>query len=425
MSSQHLYQHVRFNFAVNVLDGSFFGFALGIASFVTVIPLFVSNLTDSTLLIGLIASIHLVGWQLPQLLMAGRVARLRLYRPMVLFMTIHERWPYIGLAMIAFLIPLISREVALFLTFVMLVWQALGGGLTATAWQSMISKVMPAEKRGTFYGIQSSVGNLMGSLGSVIAGALLTTFSYPHNYGVIFALAAVAMGISWGFLSATREVEVDLQPVTTPINNKMSLQRLFSILRQDRNFMWFVVVRLLLQFATMSMAFYTIYAVRYFEMDEQGAGLMTGVLMFAQTVASPVVGWAGDRWGHRRVLLSGCWFLVASVATALIARDLYWFYIVFALSGIVNAVLWTTILAMTVEFGTETQRPFYIGLSNTLVAPATLLAPIIGGWLADAAGFSITFMICLIAGLIAICLLQFFLTDPERAPKSTSTISIA
>ena len=47
------HKHVRFNAIVNILDGAFFGSALGFASFTTIIPLFVSQLTDSAILIGL------------------------------------------------------------------------------------------------------------------------------------------------------------------------------------------------------------------------------------------------------------------------------------------------------------------------------------------------------------------------------------
>ena len=78
-----------FNFIVNILDGGFFGLALGFASFSTVLPLFVSNLTDSAILIGIIPAIHIVGWQLPQLFTAHRVSLQKRYKPMVMFFTIH------------------------------------------------------------------------------------------------------------------------------------------------------------------------------------------------------------------------------------------------------------------------------------------------------------------------------------------------
>ncbi|HNS64036.1 MAG TPA: hypothetical protein PKN11_06405, partial [Anaerolineaceae bacterium] len=65
------------NFIVNVGDGSFFGFALGFTSFGTILPLFISNLTESAILIGLVPAIHNVGWQLPQLFTARWIASLR------------------------------------------------------------------------------------------------------------------------------------------------------------------------------------------------------------------------------------------------------------------------------------------------------------------------------------------------------------
>ena len=41
---------------------------------------------------------------------------------------------------------------------------------------------------------------------------------------------------------------------------------------------------------------------------------------------------------------------------------------------------------MTVDFSDEKERPFYIGLAQTLTAPATIIAPLIGGWIADKYG---------------------------------------
>jgi len=55
------HKNLRYNFFVNLTDGAFFGAALGFASFVTIIPLFVSTLTDSAILIGLIPAIHAMG----------------------------------------------------------------------------------------------------------------------------------------------------------------------------------------------------------------------------------------------------------------------------------------------------------------------------------------------------------------------------
>ena len=101
MDSQPLPSHLKHNLIVNILDGAFFGLAIGFASYVTVIPLFVNSLTDSATLVGLVPAIHAVGWQLPQLFTAARVTRLRRVKPMVMWMTVQERLPFIGMAIIA------------------------------------------------------------------------------------------------------------------------------------------------------------------------------------------------------------------------------------------------------------------------------------------------------------------------------------
>ena len=69
MTTPDLRKTTRFNFSVNVIDAGFFGFGyLGLASLVTVIPLFLNVLGASKALIGLAGSLHDIGWQVPQLL---------------------------------------------------------------------------------------------------------------------------------------------------------------------------------------------------------------------------------------------------------------------------------------------------------------------------------------------------------------------
>ena len=70
-------------------------------------------------------------------------------------------------------------------------------------------------------------------------------------------------------------------------------------------------------------------------------------------------------------------------------------------------------MAMTVDFGVEVERPLYIGLSQTLIAPATILAPLLGGWIVDTAGFIPTFTISIILSIVVIGILVFLVKDPR------------
>lgn len=408
-------QHLRHNFTVNLLEGGFFGMALGLASYVTVIPLFVADLTESTILIGMIAALQAIGWQVPQLFFSNIVARLRLYKPMVIFMTAHERIPYFGLALLAFFVPEMNKQLALILTFLLVIWQTMGGGFTANAWLSMISKIIPPHKRGTFFGIQGAASHLMSSVGAVMAGYILGALVFPGNFVLCFLLAGLAMTASWVLLAATREPERD--PSRHVVEGGKLWENLGRILRQDSSFIWFLVARGFFQFAAMGIGFYTIYAVRHFDMSPEVAGLMTGLMLFTQTVSSSVFGWMGDRWGHVRLFIWSSLAMAASAGLAMIATELVWFYLVFALGGIVMNAQWATLIAITVNYGSDDDRPFYIGLSNTLTAPVVLVAPMIGGFLADNLSFGATFGICVITGLVAAGIAQFVIHGPMARQK--------
>lgn len=413
-----LYKHYRHNITVNLGDGAFFGLAMGFASLVTVIPLFVSNMTDSAILIGLIPAIHAVGWQLPQLFTARSVSRLARYKGMVMRMTVHERLPFLFLGVLAVFYSSLGTRLALPLTFALLVWQGLGAGMTATAWQSLIAKIIPSESRATFLGAQSGIANLLSSGGAVAAGFLMQQMGFPNGFAICFFIAGLSLAFSYISLGLTREPSH--VPAAAAPSNTAYRSGLFDILRRDRNFTWFVVVRMLSQLATMAFSFYIVYAVRYHGMNELMAGIMMGVYTLAQIVINPLLGWIGDRWDHTNALKIGALAGALSALVAWASPSLNWFYLVFTLAAVTNVAIWVIGMAMTMEFGSVDERPAYIGLSNTLVAPLTILAPLLGGWLADNTGYSYTFLTTAFFGLITALTLHFFVKDPRRSKMAVS-----
>jgi MFS family permease len=413
---QSVRKHLRYNLGVNLADGAAYGLGWGFGSIGTIIPLFVSHLTTSALLIGLIPAIHAVGWQLPQLFMANSVSRLRRYKPMVMLLTIHERLPYLGLALVAFFLAVLGNRLALVLTFVMLIWQGLGAGFTANPWQSMVAKIIPSDWRGTFFGAQAALSNVLMSIAAIAAGYILDRVHSSLNFTLCFVLTAVGMGLSYLVLGLTRE-PLD-EEKTIPDRQPSPWKGGLEILRRDRNFTAYLIIRLLSQFATMGFAFYIVYGLRRFGMSDLTAGFLTAALMITSTIANALMGWLGDRLGHRLMLIIGSVAVTLSSLMAWGAPTIAWLYPVFILSGLANVAYWTIGMAITVEFGTEETRPTYIGLSNTLVAPFTIIAPLIGGWIAQAVSFQATFMVSAVGGLVIAVLLFLLVHDPRPRGKS-------
>ena len=404
-------KNLPFNFMVNIIDGGFFGLGLGLASLSTVIPLFVSNLTDSAILIGLIPAIHVMGWQLPQIFTAQRVSQQKRYKPMVMFFTVHERLPFLGLALIAWFIPGLGPKVALVLTFLMLVWQGFGGGFTATAWQSMIGKIIPHERWGLFFGLQSAAGNLLAGLGAIVAGVILQNNEPSGGFSTVFLLAVGAFIVSYVAIAFTREEETIPQPVAA---RKVFWRDVRTIFTRDANFRWFVVMRILAQLGTVGFAFYTVYVVRFYGVDEATAGVLTSVLMISETVFSPIMGWLGDFWSRRGVMAMGMVAAAVSAGLAWWAPSVGWFYLAYALAGMAYVAIWTIAMAMTLEFGKEHEKPAYIGLANTLIAPTAFIIPLFAGWLADNVGYRATFITTGIGAILTMIVLSFVLQDHPK-----------
>lgn len=407
-------KNLRHNYIVNLLDGGFFGFGIGFSSFSTILPLFFSQMTSSATLIGLIPAIHNMGWQLPQLLTANRILKLRRLKPWVSFWTIHERFPFVALGIIALLLPKLGAPTALLLSFICLIWQGLGAGITANAWQNMIGKVIPSDMRATFFGAQSSAANLLASLGAFIAGIILENVLGPNSFAICFFICGFLMAISWFFLYNNIEPDGIVEDCSAP---QPLLRNISNTLSKDHNFTWFLVSRMVFQFGTMAFAFYTVYAVSQLKMQPFQAGIMTSVLLITQMIANPLLGRLADRWSRQGVLALGSIACALSPIAAYLATDISWFYLVFVMAGIANTAFWTIGMAITMEFGTEAERPTYVGMANTLIAPSAILAPLLGGWLADHLGYRSTFFVAALLALLTTFILLVFVRDPQRLPS--------
>lgn len=408
-------KHLKFNFIVGLIDGGLFGVGLGFGSFVAVLPLFVSHMTDSALLIGLIPAIHGAGWQLPQLLAAGYTSRARRVKPLMLKATLHERVSYLGLAAVAFFLARMDVSVALWLTFILLVWQSLGAGFAANPWQTMVTKVMPPEMHGTFFGVQSAAFNGFAGLSAIAAGYMLEKLPSPLDFTLCFIATFVFFMISFAVVAQTREREADLPEIAE--HPQAFWGRSLDILKRDRNFTAFLAVRSISQFAGVGISFYLVYAVKELGMTESLAGIMTSVLLISQVAFAPLMGRLGDRWSHRGVMILGGLGATASAVLAWFADSVGWFYPVFLLAAIAIVAIWTVPIALTVSFAQEHERPIYIGLSNTVSAPATIVAPLIGGWIADAAGYDAMFIFSALCGLLMVATLIFFVNEPPRVQQ--------
>ncbi len=108
--------------------------------------------------------------------------------------------------------------------------------------------------------------------------------------------------------------------------------------------------------------------------------------------------------------------LTAAALTAWFAPSPAWLTPVFILLGISIAAELTSSLNIILEFCDPADRPTYIGLTNTLLAPTLALAPLLGGWIATLTdGYSTLFLTAAICAALGALLLFFWVQEPRQA----------
>ena len=106
--------------------------------------------------------------------------------------------------------------------------------------------------------------------------------------------------------------------------------------------------------------------------------------------------------------------MVGANALALGAPSLGVFGAVFVLTGVQGAAISISNLSVLLEFApVPEERPTYVGLGTTLMAPVALGAPLAAGLLADAFGFATVFALAAAAGTVALALLVSLVRDPR------------
>jgi MFS family permease len=407
-------KNLRWNFTVNVLDVAFYMLGLNMVARQTILPALVSQLTTSKLALGLIPAIDSFGYLLPQLLSANYTEGLRRKLPFVLAVSsFGERGPYLLMALFVWWFAVPSPTLALAALFLLLAIHTFSGGIVTPGWLDLVAKVIPARRRGFWFGLGHGLGALFGVAGAALAGRVLVDWSYPQNFAVCFLLAFIILMISWGWLALNREP--DSPSVKSGVRLTAYLKQLPAVLRRDDNYVRFLLARSVGALGGMAGGFYAAYGIERWSIGGEGVAIMTAILIGSQAIMNVLWGLVGDRHGHKMVLAAGSASagLAALVAVAAVTPQFLW--LTFALFG--SAIAATTVsgMNMVLEFCAPEDRPTYVGLTNSLLSPVSSAAPLIGGVLATLAGYRSLFVTAAVCAALGALLMVVWVRQPRRA----------
>jgi MFS family permease len=415
-TDDHVRPRLRHNVVALGLDFGLFLVGLSFAGQSTILPAFAAHLGAPNVVIGAIPALMTVGWYLPPLFVAGHTESLSSKLPFILRYTVWERAPYLVLAAVAFALAERAPGLSLIVVLAMLLLMAGTGGVLMPAWMDVVGRAIPTTLRGRFFAIASMSAGVAGLGAGLVTAWLLSAVPAPRSYGICFLFTALFMALSYVALASVRE---PAGPAGVPMTSlRQHLGRVPALVRGDRNLAWYLGARVLASVGTAGGGFYTVYALSGLGAPAWQAGVFTTAIIVGKLAGDAVLGWVADHAGHRAVLIVGVAATVLGNALALTTGSAETLAVVFVLVGVHFAAQNVSGLNVLLEFAPSVaERPTYIGLGLTTVAPVAFAAPLLAGLAADAWGFRTVFAVAGGFGLAALALLIGCVRDPRHVAE--------
>lgn len=423
MANRIAITNYRAPFVLGVLNGNLWMLSVAFTEPTTVLPVFIRQLTSSSLMVGVFTAIALSGWFLPQIFAAnyletktkkmpfynvGVVVRLSSWGLIILFVYLFARTRP-GMALYSFLI--------LYGCFVF------AGGASGLSFVDVVAKTIPYQRLGSFFGARQFGGGILAVLAGIIVRDILQRTSpeyFPTGYLTLFALSGASLLIGLLCFSLIREPAGQASETRTPLIR--FLRQAPDLFRRDGDFRRMVAAVTLNAAATIALPFYILYCRDNLALPTGAIGTYLSVQMLGLVIPNLLWAYLGDRHGSRILLQVAMvtTFLVPALALGIWASGMEpalarnWFALVFFLIGASGSGMNVARMSYLLGIAPEMERTLYAGLTNTLLGVVSLL-PIAGGVLVSLASYQAVFGVAAgfsLVALVAACRLR----EPE-APE--------
>ncbi|MBI9036080.1 MAG: MFS transporter [Bacteroidales bacterium] len=411
----------RRNFRLGVINGILFLGSESLVDPTLVMVAFVSTLTQSPLLLGLIVPLRDGLWALPQFWISGVLQswpqKIQWYRRVAVFRVI--AW-----GLIALTINLIKDpDIVLYVFFGVYIFSALLNGLGGLPFMEVVSKTIPSNQLGSFFAWRMGAGGLAGIGFSLIVRWLLDPngpLEYPYNFGALNVLFFIGATISLYIFSQIKEpVEIEVPPKVSFGNQfKRAIERIGS----DHQYKAFLKLITMNVFSIAAIPFFAIYVQQDLGGPKEMIGIYLAVLAATKLLANIYFGRTSHRVGYRRIVLIGT---ISGLVMSLIVLVLSLFAVECHINGFVASyILIPAYIAagicltgngvgehsLMLEIAPENNRSLYLGFTNTLWGLLFLMTGL-SGVLVDLFNFQFLFLTTVLMNIISL----YFVVRINRA----------
>ncbi len=393
-------KNFRYNYTVGLVNGAVFGFVDALIAPSLTLALFVTQLGGSSFLVGLLSAIYNGGWFIPQFLIAHRLQQLPLKKPVYASAAVIRIVCWLLIVLATYMLGAQNPSLLLGIFFVLMTIYSFAAGFAGNAFMTIVAKVIPVARRGSFFGWREFAGTAAGLLAGYLVAVALSAergYRFPENFGILFVVAFGAIGVGLFGFSLVREPRETITGEGMTFFQQLRVAR--RIVGENHAYRRYLLTRFVLAAGDLATPFYAIYATKQLGAPDSIVGLYIGLTTFAALLATPVLSHMSDHHKLDWVML------LAAAATpfipllALLLGTLgrgeaiaFAFSLIFFVYGIARTAANIAFPTYLLNLAPPEQRSLYIGFTNTLLGIATFI-PIVGGTLLDLFGFTPLFVL--------------------------------
>ncbi len=400
-------RHLTRNYVAHLAHGLLGQTGFRLIQAPTFVPAYLFELSGSPAIVGMARALQSLGMFVSPVLGATWIEHRRRVLPLGFWVGGSMRVQLLGLALAGFFL---SGVPALLAACVFLALFGFFMGMQGVIFSTLVSKVIPVERRGRLMGFRNAFSGLTAAWVGNVGGHLVDAGTLGNGYAATFLLAFVLTAVGLSLLALIREPESPVVRTRASVGHRLG--DLPSLLRGDPAFTRYFLARALATMGRMSVPFYVLYADRTIGIDGATLGLLTTAYVLAWSTFNLVWGEVADRVGFRAIFLASLVLWIgAAVALMTATHDRLVLTGIMAGLGAGFGGFQMSSQNLVLEFGSRKNLPMRVAVANSASELVGAVGPLLGGLLAAAVSYEAVFWTAI--GFQSTALVWVLLAVPE------------
>ncbi|MCW3981192.1 MAG: MFS transporter [Candidatus Bathyarchaeota archaeon] len=306
--------------------------------------------------------------------------------------------------------------------------QGLASGIVWPVLSTMVADIAAPEDRSKAIGLYEMMWFLGSVVGPGLGGVLAGAFTVATPFFVCGTLAFASMILVAFTVKETMRnhkkpenkpakshSEKDSNSTLADEGGSFLVNSVSALTPYPKIFVGLCVVGLLISFShSLIQPVLSVFANEELGISVVDVGLLFTAMGIVTLVTTLPLGTAADRTGRKITLVTGILFTAFSAVLITVSGSFWPLLLVMMMRGVGRAATNPSLTVMFTNLLPITRRGRGMGIYNGFRNVGLVVGSSVGGFLYDTMSSQTPFIICAIAGLVAVAVIIFLITEPER-----------